>query len=101
MVNDSMSETVPGGSVRRVRSEDEWQTLMAEFERWDGSQASFCEAKGVSVKTFQCRRRRRGLTGGAAVGRPGGFVEIAAAAGPGWDVELSLGDGVTLRLRRP
>ena len=100
MVNDSMSETVPGGSVRRVRSEAEWLALMADFERWDGSQVSFCESRGVSVKSFQGWRRKRGLAGRASAGKPGGFVEIAAAAGPGWDVELSLGDGVTLRLRR-
>ena len=101
MAND-MSATVPEGPVqRRVRSEAEWQALMAEFERWDGTQVSFCESRGVSVKSFQCWRRKRGLTGGAAKGRSGGFVEIAAGAGPGWDVELSLGDGVTLRLRRP
>ena len=100
MMNDNMSETVPGGSVRRVRSEVEWQALMADFERWDGTQASFCEARGVSRKSFQSWRRRNGFTAGAAAGKSGGFVEIAAAPGPGWDVELSLGDGVVLRLRR-
>lgn len=101
-MESDMSATVPEeGARRRVRSEAEWQALLAEFERWDGTQVGFCEARGVSVKSFQCWRRKRGLTGGAAKGRPGGFVEIATAAGPGWDVELSLGDGVTLRLRRP
>ncbi len=51
-------------------------------------------------KTFQGWRRRFGFTAGKRRGQPGGFVEIAASAGPGWDVELSLGDGVVLRLRR-
>ena len=73
---------------------------MSDFERWDGSQASFCEARGVSRKTFQGWRRRFGLTAGKRRGQPGGFVEISASAGPGWDVELSLGDGVVLRLGR-
>ena len=99
MAND-VSATVVDGFGRRVRSEAEWQALMADFEGWDGSQVSFCEARGVPVKTFQCWRRKRGLTAGAASGKLGGFVEIAAATGPGWDVELSLGDGVVLRLRR-
>ncbi len=90
---DAMAD---GGQARRVRSEAEWEELMAAFGRWDGSQASFCESRGVPVKTFQSWRRRRGLTGGAA---SGGFVEVVAAE-PGWDVELSLGGGVTLRLRR-
>ena len=52
--------TAAGGASRRVRSEAEWQALTANFERWDGSQPSFCRARGVSVKTFQCRRRDRG-----------------------------------------
>ena len=56
---------------------------------------------GMSVNTPQNWRYERGFTGGAIVGRPAGFVEIAAAAEPGWDVERSLGDRITLPLRRP
>ena len=74
---------------------------MAEYERWDGTQASFCAARGVSLKTFQSWRRRNGFTAGAAAGKTSGFVRIAPASGPVWDIELSLGDGVVLRLRRP
>ena len=54
----------------------------------------------MSRKSFQSWRRGHGLTAGAAAGKTGGFVEIAAASGPDWDVELALGDGVVLRLRR-
>ena len=99
MADDVLAETVDGAG-REYLGEAEWRGLMADFERWDGSQASFCEARGVSRKTFQGWRRRFGLTAGKRRGQPGGFVEIAASAGPGWDVELSLGDGVVLRLRR-
>lgn len=97
MADEVSAATVDGFTTRTFRGEAEWRALMADFERWDGSQESLCEARGVSRKTFQGWRRRLGLT----AGKPGGFVEIAAApAGPGWDVELSLGDGVVLRLRR-
>ena len=99
MADDVLAETVDGAG-REYLGEAEWRALMSDFELWDGSQASFCEARGVSRKTFQGWRRRFGLTAGKRRGRPGGFVEIAASAGPGWDVELSLGDGVVLRLRR-
>ncbi len=58
------------------------------------------QGPGVSRKLFQSWRRRHGLTAGVAAGKPGGFVEIAAAPGLGWDVELALGDGVVLRLLR-
>ena len=103
MADDVPAETVDGAG-REYRGEAEWRALMADFERWEGSQVSFCEARGVSRKTFQGWRRRLGLTAGKPRGerrgQPGGFVEIAASAGPGWDVELSLGEGVVLRLRR-
>ncbi len=89
------------GPARRVRSEAEWQRLMAEFGRWDGSQASFRESRGVPVKTFLSWRRRRGLTGGGATGGTGGSGGAVAAAEPGWDGGLSPGGGVALRLRRP
>ena len=104
MTDDFFASPVDGAPTKEFRGEAEWRALMADFERWDGSQASFCEARGVSRKTFQGWRRRFGLTAGKPRGKrrakPGDFVEIAAASGPGWDVELSLGDGVVLRLRR-
>ena len=107
-----MTQDAPTTTVRRrrrrnvIRSEAERQALMAEFERWDGTQVSFCDAKGVAPRTLMDWFNKRGLTSGAArsgsaAAATAGFVEIAAEAGPGWDVELSLGDGVTLRLRRP
>ena len=100
MSDEISAATTVDGAGREYRGEAEWRALMADFERWDGSAVSFCEARGVSRKTFQGWRRRLGLTAGKPRGKPGGFVEIAAPAGPGWDVELSLGDGVVLRLRR-
>ena len=40
-------------STRVYRTEAKWRALMAEFGRRDGSQASFCEARGVSLTSFQ------------------------------------------------
>jgi len=99
-MSDDVSTMTVDGAGREFRGEAWWRALMADYERWDGSQVSFCEARGVSLKTFQGWRRKFGLTAGAGAGKPGGFVEIAAPPGPGWDIELSLGDGVVLRLRR-
>ena len=87
------------GSNREFRNEAELRSLMAEIERLGGTQTSFCKARGVSLKTFQGWRRRLGLTAGATAGKPADLAEIEAASGPSWDVELSLGDGVVLRLR--
>ena len=111
MTHDAPTTTV-GRRLHVYRTEAERQALMAEYELWDGTQISFCEAKGVAPRTLMGWFSKRGITSGAAKSRsaaatmsaaskPDSFIEIAAEAGPGWDVELSLGDGVTLRLRRP
>ena len=98
--NGVLSRAVDG-CARKFRGEAKWRALMADFEGWEGSQISFCKSRGVSLKTFQGWRRRLGLTTGAVSGEAGGFVEVAAAgSGAVWDVELSLGDGVVLRVRR-
>ena len=96
MMKDAL-ETADARPAPVVRGEAEWRALMAEYGNWDGTQVAFCRARGISRKTFQAWRRRFGLTH-----RPksGGFVEIAPAPAPGWDVELDLGGGVVLRLRR-
>ena len=93
---NAMTADVP---ARRVRSEAEWEELMAAFGRWDGSQASFRQSRGVPVRTSRSWRRRRGLTGGAATGGTGGSGGVVEAE-RGWDGGLSPGGGVTLRLRR-
>ena len=78
-----------------VRSEAEWNSIMADFERSGLSRREFCESRGLSLKTFGNWRRRLCLGGGK-----GSFVELAPPAVSGWDVELELGDGVVLRVRR-
>ena len=83
-----------------VRGEAEWRALMAEYEHWDGTQVAFCRARGISRKTFHAWRRRFGLAHRPKSAGSGRFVEIAPASAPGWDVELELGGGVVLRLRR-
>ena len=77
-----------------VRSEAEWRSIMADFERSGMTQREFCEAGGLSLKTFQNWRGRLGASACA-----GSFVELPPPDG-GWDVELDLGGGVVLRLRR-
>ena len=80
---------------RVVRSATEWAAIMADFERSGLSRRAFCESRELSLKTFANWRHRLGATGGK-----GSFVELAPPAVSGWDVELELGDGVVLRVRR-
>lgn len=94
-----MSSDLNGSADARpapvMRSEAEWTNIMVEFERSGMSQRKFCEARGLSLKTFANWRCRLGRGG-----RRGSFVELAPPAVSGWDVELDLGGGVVLRVRR-
>ena len=60
----------------------------------------FCEAEGIGKSTFW-RWRRRLADGDAGGGGRAMFVELAAGPSSPWDVELELGAGVVLRVRRP
>ena len=91
------------------RSRREWQSLIARAEGSSLSVSAFCAAHGVSTASFYLWRKRLA----AEVERPepvaGAFldlgeVEVTAGAGAhragGWEVELALGDGLVLVLRR-
>ena len=80
MSNDVLAAPV-AGSAGEFRSESEWRALMADFERWDGSQASFCDARGMSRKTFQVWRCRLGLTARGRRGKPGADIGVVHEAG--------------------
>ena len=69
MTDDTPTMAVDG-FTRKLRSEADRLALVAEFERWGGTQVSFCEAKGVSTKTLRSWRRRYGSAAAATAGRP-------------------------------
>ena len=90
---------IPRRHVRR--SPSEWQQLIDEQARSGLSQTVFCAARSVSTTSFQHWKRQLAAT----VAPPsatwldlGALPERPATAG--WDLELELGDGVCLRLRR-
>ena len=93
-----MIET-PRRHVRR--SPSEWQQLIDEQARSGLSQTAFCAARTVSTTSFQHWKRRLAATA-AAPSSP--WLELGALperpVATGWDLELELGAGVCLRLRR-
>ncbi len=104
---------VPSSVGRHVRrSEAQWRSLMTEFETSGISQHAFCARHGLAKSTFELWRRklREARTADAIDIRPEAlFVELSAPvtdraeappAAPAWEVELDLGAGVVLRLRR-
>ncbi len=94
------------------RDRQAWQALMRRYEASGQSQVAFCRRHGIALSSFA--RWRQLLSGGAvasqkpapaAVRAPAPmFMEMphpdVAVASSGWEIELQLGDGVLLRLRR-
>lgn len=82
------------------RSATQWASLVSEQAESGLSQRRFCERHGLSYASFCYRKRRLGEERGDS---QRGFIELAvdrATDESRWDVELSLGDGVVLRIRR-
>jgi hypothetical protein len=98
-------------SKRRARrSGAQWQGLVDRAVRSPLSIEAFCRTEGVSTASFYSWRKRLGApTPGASVAEPtaeeGTFLELGtlgpevAGTAP-WDIELELGAGMVLRLRR-
>jgi putative transposase len=107
------SASTGSGSVRKYarHSAAQWRALISEFEASGVSQQAFCTRHGLAKSTFELwRRKLRGARVDVAGVRPEAlFVELtapivdkteASPAAPAWEVELDLGAGVVLRLRR-
>lgn len=105
--------SAPGASRKQSRrSASEWRALIRAFSRGDATRKQFCARHGVALSTFDWwrSRLRRELSQTAPGTTPSQsralFVELAPeqlplnAAASNWDVELELGGGVFLRLRR-
>jgi hypothetical protein len=94
-------------SNRRIRrSAEQWQQIIDEQAGSGLSQIAFCERKGIALSTFAHWKRRlsSAVTDSDANDskRSSPWIDLGALAGSasGWDIELDLGGGVCLRLRR-
>ena len=97
---------------RARRTAAQWQELVERFERAGQSRSKFCAAHGLALSTFDLWRRKLRAAPAAVEEdhREALFVELTNPAqtrssppstGTGsWEVELELGAGVVLRLRR-
>lgn len=92
-------------SKRTRRTREEWQVLIDNFTANPIDPQTYCKQTGVTLARFKIWQRR--------LDQPG-FVEVkplpvpqsssvseneGLAVGSHWDVELSLGADITLRLR--
>ena len=103
---DSLTKPIPRRRVRRSRAQ--WRDLLVQFEQSGQTRARFCAEQGLSVGSFTQwqRKLREPVPGEANVAEESVFIELAPDApgaatpsGP-WELELQLGAGVVLRLRR-
>ncbi|MEJ2130854.1 MAG: hypothetical protein P8Y95_04350 [Gammaproteobacteria bacterium] len=84
--------------ARGRRGRVDGERLVAAFEASELGRKAFCEAHSVSVNTLDYWRKRVRPRGD---GRASGFVELKPSADGGrLDVELDLGGGTVLRIRR-
>jgi transposase-like protein len=93
------------------RSANEWRALMGLYATSAETRQQFCTRHGVALSTFDRWRQRlrqaspTGVATRSSVAAPAHalFVELEQpthAPSPVWAVELELGGGVFLRLRR-
>lgn len=103
-----MTETTHG--QRRHLTAAQWQALFERFEASGTSVTLFCRRESISPSSFYRWRQKLAGTPIAPAATADGpaFIDAGAltdrqtssSAVPPWDVELDLGAGVVLRLRR-
>ena len=101
-----------GRKHRARRTAAQWQELMEGFERSAQTRGGFCAAHALALSSFDRWRRKLRATPAAVKEEPPEalFVELKnptqtharpTSAGTGaWEVELELGAGVVVRVRR-
>ena len=96
------SATVVTKQRRVRRSETEWQDLFARFEQSGQSREVFCAEQGVVLSSFirWWKKLHQRLPQQPAMVEAPVFVELGAGREPHWEVELQLGAGVVLRVKR-
>ena len=85
---------------RNRRSREQWQQLIDEQQGSGQSQAAFCQARGIALSSFGYWKRRLAHPEAAS---SSDWLELPldfSGSANGWEIELSLGDGVVLRLKR-
>jgi hypothetical protein len=94
-----MGRTSTRGYERR--SAAQWERLIAEQSAGALSQRVFCARRGIAYSSFCGWKRRLGEAARGATEAPA-FIELAVEppGEPHWDVELTLGTGVVVRVRR-
>lgn len=98
-----MKKTARSGRAPR-RTRAQWSALLEQYGESAQTQTAFCAARGLAISSFT-RALRRAREGDVVVAPANAFVPVmvdsAAPATPSsaWDVELTVGTGIVLRIR--
>ena len=92
--------------MRKHRTQEQWQVLVDQQRDSGLSAMQFCKQENIGYASF-CNWRNRlpkESAGDAASAGASGFLNLSSlmggspASGSGWNIVLSLGNGVELRL---
>lgn len=92
-------------SASSRRSASQWHAIVSAFNDSGLSQKAFCQREGLALSTFQYWKRRlraEEAHAAPASGSSPAVIDLGALDDrpAGWEVEIALGDGVSLTLRR-
>jgi hypothetical protein len=89
---------------RPHRSAQQWQSLINEWQVSDISAKQFCTEHAIGYASFCQWRKRLAVPNGNAVPMQDSapnFIDLStfsSGSSPGWEIVLSLGNGVELKL---
>lgn len=85
------------------RTPEQWRSLVDQWQHSGQSMARFCEEQAIGYASF-CHWRKRLHDNGAPTGDAVSFIDLgtlsSCSAEQGWNIVLSLGNGIELRLSR-
>lgn len=90
-------------SKRAKRTAAEWQRVIAEQKRSGLSQKEFCRQNNIGYSSFHSWKAKLSGEGRPVSSDQPHFIELpplANVSASSWDIELDLGHGIVLRLRR-
>jgi hypothetical protein len=103
MQDSSVQEPTPQPRKNIRRSRAQWEALMKEFEASGQTRHEFCEIHNIPESSFY--KWRTILTEKEKTSSIHSFVELTPPSEPEqkpeWDLELAIGQHVTLRIKQP
>lgn len=92
-------------TTRSRRTAGQWQELIDEQSGSGLSQVAFCKRKRIALSSFANWKRKLSVAASdrkESAPDPSTWIDLGSlgAERSGWDIELDLGGGICLRLRR-